>query len=182
MTTTVSPTTVSPTTLSTTSETPTAVSPVRAYDPTPRLADFSAAGRWKGRLSTSVEARRFGFTVAEPTSLGGTDEAANPIEYLLGSLAGCVSVVVETVAGELDVPVAAFESHATGTLDIRGFLGTADVSPHFQQLTLTLALTTSVPEAELADLKDQVRRRCPLLNLLTDAGIDLREVWVVRRP
>ena len=166
----------------TASITTTAVSPVRAYDPTPRLADFSAAGRWKGRLSTAVEARRFAFTVAEPTSLGGTDEAANPIEYLLGSLAGCVSVVVETVAGELDIPVAAFESHAAGTLDIRGFLGTADVSPHFQHLTLTLTLTTPVPESGLVELKDQVRRRCPLLNLLTDAGVDVREDWVVRRP
>ncbi|MEE6273274.1 hypothetical protein V2J56_07930 [Georgenia sp. MJ206] len=56
----------------------------------------------------------------------------------------------------------------------------ADVSPHFQELTLTLALTTDVPEAELDELKALVLRRCPLVNLIKDAGVAIRDVWVVR--
>jgi uncharacterized OsmC-like protein len=149
-------------------------------DPTPRLADFTATGTWKGEFSTAVEARRFGFVVAEPTSFGGTDEAANPIEYLLGSLNGCVSVVVETVAKELGVPIVALATHATGTLDLRGFAGTADVSPHFQHLTLTLELTTDASEDQLAELEAQVLRRCPIFNLIKDAGVDIRDEWIVR--
>ncbi|MEE6296573.1 hypothetical protein [Georgenia wangjunii] len=74
----------------------------------------------------------------------------------------------------------ALETHATGTIDLRGFAGTADVSPHFQELTLTLALTTDVPEAELDELKARVLRRCPLVNLIKDAGVAIRDVWVVR--
>ena len=147
----------------------------------PKLADFTAEASWEGSLSTRVSARQFAFVVAEPPALGGTDEAPNPIEYLLGSLNGCVSVVVETVAKELEIPVTALETHATGTIDLRGFLGTADVSPHFQQLTLTLTLTTPVPESELDELKAQVLRRCPLFNLIKDAGVDLRGVWVLRQ-
>ncbi|MPV36041.1 OsmC family peroxiredoxin [Georgenia subflava] len=144
------------------------------------MADFTAEGSWKGQLSTAVEARHFSFVVAEPTSFGGTDESANPIEYLLGSLSGCVTVVVETVAKELGVTVEALDTHATGSIDLRGFLGTADVSPHFQELTLTLTLTTDVPEAELDELKALVLRRCPVFNLIKDAGVDIREVWQVR--
>ncbi len=148
-------------------------------DPTPRLADFTATGRSTGSLSTAVEARQFGFVVAEPPSFGGTDEGANPIEYLLGSLNGCVTVVVETVAAELGIAIESVRTHATGTLDLRGFAGTADVSPHFQELTLTLTLRTAVPEAELAELKAQVLRRCPVFNLVKDAGVDIREEWQV---
>jgi uncharacterized OsmC-like protein len=146
-------------------------------DPTPRLADFTATGSWRGSFSTDVAARHFGFTVAEPESLGGTDESANPIEYLLGSLNGCVSVVVETVAKELGITVGALSTHATGSIDLRGFLGTADVSPHFQQLTLTLTLTSDAPAEALDELRAQVLRRCPVLNLIKDAGVDLREEW-----
>lgn len=155
---------------------------VPTTDPTPRLAQFSATGTSKGALSTAVRARQFEFVVAEPPSLGGTDEGANPIEYLLGSLNGCVTVVVETIAAELQIAVASVETDATGTIDLRGFAGTADVSPHFQQLTLTLTLTTSATEPEVAELREQVLRRCPVFNLIRDAGVDLREVWQVRRP
>lgn len=148
-------------------------------DHTPRLAEFSVDGRWEGRLSTRVAAREFEFVVAEPTSLGGTDEAPNPIEYLLGSLAGCVSVVVETVAQELGITVESFRATPVGTIDLRGFLGTADVSPHFQDLTLRLELGTPTPEGDLDEFKTLVARRCPLLNLIRDAGVDVREEWVV---
>ncbi|WP_413450157.1 OsmC family protein [Georgenia phoenicis] len=150
-------------------------------DPTPRLASFTATGRSTGSLSTAVEARQFGFVVAEPPSLGGTDEGANPIEYVLGALNGCVTVVVETVAAELGVAVDGVATEATGTLDIRGFAGTADVSPHFQTLTLQVTLTTAVAEAELGELKAQVLRRCPLFNLIRDAGVPVEETWVVRQ-
>src|SRR5690625_6655773 len=96
---------------------------VPTSDPTPRLAQFSATGTSKGALSTAVRARQFEFVVAEPPSLGGTDEGANPIEYLLGSLNGCVTVVVETIAAELQIAVASVETDATGTIDLRGFAG-----------------------------------------------------------
>lgn len=152
----------------------------RTTDPTPRLASFTATGRSTGQLSTAVSARQFGFVVAEPPSLGGTDEGANPIEYVLGALNGCVTVVVETVAAELGISVDGVATDATGTLDIRGFAGTADVSPHFQTLTLTITLTTAVPEEELGELKAQVVRRCPLFNLVRDAGVPIEETWVVQ--
>ncbi|MHB1063724.1 MAG: OsmC family protein [Georgenia sp.] len=146
-------------------------------DPTPRIADFTVAGTWRDRFSTDVTARDFAFTVAEPDSIGGTDEAPNPIEYLLGSLNGCISVVVESVAEELGITVEALSTHATGSLDLRGFRGTADVSPHFQQLTITLTLTSGAPVDALAELRTLVLRRCPVFNLIKDAGVDLREEW-----
>ncbi|WP_324652835.1 OsmC family protein [Georgenia sp. H159] len=151
-------------------------------DPTPRLADFTATGASTGQLSTAVEARHFSFVVAEPESLGGTDEGANPIEYLLGSLNGCVTVVIETVATELGITVEGVRTDATGTIDLRGFAGTADVSPHFQQVTLTVTLATAAAEDELAELRARVLRRCPVFNLIRDAGVDIRETWDVRRP
>src|SRR5690625_7458232 len=74
---------------------------VPTTDPTPRLADFTATGTSTGSLSTAVRARQFDFVVAEPPSLGGTDEGANPIEYRLGSLNGCSTVVGETIGADL---------------------------------------------------------------------------------
>ena len=39
--------------------------------------------------------------VDEPEALNGTDEDANPVEYILAGFAGCVNVVGHLVAKEL---------------------------------------------------------------------------------
>ena len=160
--------------------TTTTTTPVQ--DTTPRLAEISATGRSTGSLSTAVQARQFDFVVAEPESFGGTDESANPIEYLLGSLNGCITVVIETIAAELGITVEAIATGARGTLDLRGFAGTADVSPHFQQLRLDLVLTTTASEPEVAELQARVLARCPVYNLIKDAGVDITETSTLPRP
>ncbi|WP_448072501.1 OsmC family protein [Georgenia yuyongxinii] len=151
-----------------------------AIDTKPQLASFDVSGVWQGGLNTRVEARQFTLVVDEPPAIGGADDGANPIEYVLASLSGCVTVVIRTVAAELGVEVGAVETQASGTLDLRGFLGTADVSPHFQHLDLGITLSTTATAEQLAELQSRVAARCPLLNLVKDAGVDVRETWSVR--
>ena len=40
------------------------------------------------------EVRGFKVTIDEPAILGGTDQAPNPVEYLLLAQAGCLSIVL----------------------------------------------------------------------------------------
>lgn len=151
----------------------------RTRDDRRRPEDFRASGVWQGGLHTRVDARHFAIDVDEPPTAGGADEGANPIEYVLAALNGCLTVVVRTVADELSVRIGSIETDTTGTLDLRGFLGTADVSPHFHRLDLSLTLTTTATEQQVRELRAQVTKRCPLLNLVKDAGVDLRVRWNV---
>lgn len=151
----------------------------RTRDDRPRLETFHTSGVWQGGLHTRVAARQFALDIDEPPAIGGADEGATPIEYVLASLNGCVTVVIQTVAKELGIRVGGIETKAAGTLDLRGFLGTADVSPHFQELTLSVTLTTTAGEQELSELRAQVDTRCPLLNLIKDAGVEPRVTWHV---
>lgn len=157
----------------------TTITSPRTRDDHPRLETFRASGVWQGGLHTRVDARQFALDVDEPPTIGGADAGANPIEYVLASLNGCITVVIQTVAKELGIRVGGIETKAAGTLDLRGFLGTADVSPHFQELTLSVTLTTTAGEQEISELRAQVTRRCPLLNLIKDAGVEPRVAWHV---
>lgn len=157
----------------------TTTSTPRTRDDHPRLEEFRASGVWQGGLHTRVDARHFAIDVDEPPAIGGADEGANPIEHVLAALDGCLTVVVRTVADELGIRVGSIETEATGTLDLRGFRGTADVSPHFQHLQVSVTLTTTATEQQVRELRAQVTKRCPLLNLVKDAGVDLKVRWNV---
>ncbi len=50
---------------------------------------------------TVVKARNFEMIIDEPSNLGGTNGGANPVEYLLASLAGCLNVVGHAVAKDM---------------------------------------------------------------------------------
>ncbi|MHA7142893.1 MULTISPECIES: OsmC family protein [unclassified Arthrobacter] len=130
-------------------------------------------------MTTLVETRGFTFRTDEPVAVGGNDKSPTPMQYVVGAVNGCVTVVIETVARELGIVVEAIDTSSQAQQDVRGFRGTADVSPHFKNFALTVNLRTPVPESELDTFKRQVEKRCPAINLVRDAGVDFNLVWLI---
>lgn len=158
-------------------------SDVRTSDPVPRIKHVRASGVWRGRLATDLRIRDFpSFATAEPIAIGGDDSAPTPMEYVAAALDGCLVVVIETVAAELGLALRALEVDTDATMDTRGFAGTADVPPYFTHLALTVRLSTDAGADAVADLRLQVERRCPALNLITAAGVPVDAEWLVTAP
>lgn len=128
-------------------------------------------------MTTEVRIRNFAFRSDEPVAVGGTDSAPTPMEFVAGAVNSCITVVVETVAAELGVAIRQVETQSTAHMDVRGFRGTADVSPHFVDYVLRVQVVTSAAPPQLAELTAQVERRCPALNLIRDAGIPVNLQW-----
>lgn len=139
----------------------------------------AARGIWRGKLHTDLTSRHFEYATGEPESIGGTDLAPSPMDLFVGGTSGCLSVVVEVVAGELGIAFDSLEIDVDGHLDTRGFLGTADVAPYIQVVDVTVRITTSAGEAELKELKAAASRRCPALGLFRAAQVAINEEWVV---
>lgn len=138
-----------------------------------------AKGSWQGQMRTTVEIRDFSFDIDEPARVGGTDTAPTPMEFVAGALNGCVSVVVEQVAAELGIDFTGLETYSIATQDTRGFAGTADVSPFFHSYRLEVHLETQLQdETTQQELRNQVHRRCPAINLVRTAGVHLDINWV----
>lgn len=152
---------------------------VRGEDSEPWLKRVGATGTWERSMTTLVETRGFSFRTGEPVAVGGNDAHPTPMQYVVGAVNGCVTVVIEAVAKELDITVESIETRSQAQQDVRGFRGTADVSPHFLDFTLTVTVRTPVPEVDLDSFKVQVERRCPAINLIRDAGVDFELVWHV---
>ena len=69
------------------------------------------------------------------------------------------------------------ETHAEGTLDIRGRLGTADVPVHYKAVRLHVGIRTGEPDARLDRLASLVARYCPVDSLVRAAVPDYRVTW-----
>lgn len=111
----------------------------------------------------SVTAGRHSFTVDEPTSLGGTDRGANPLEHLLGALGACQVVTYQLWAKKLGIAVDSVDVQVVGDIDLRGFLGLADdVRPGFDAIHLDVRIAGPEPAERYEELLRQVEQRCPV--------------------
>jgi len=145
----------------------------------PEIKTVQAEGRWKGDYRTDLAVRDFRFVIAEPEKIGGKNEAPTPMEYVLGALNGCLSVVVELVAKERGIVLRDLKISSSGLVDQRGLFGTADVSPHFQSVEVAVTMATSAPSTELTALQREVLKRCPVYNLIRDSKARITVTWNV---
>ncbi|AIE58966.1 OsmC family protein [Bacillus methanolicus] len=142
------------------------------------LIKVSAKGKWDSGVKTNITVRNFpAFSTDEPTELGGSDTAPNPMEYVCAALNGCNGVMIPLVAKELDFSFSGIDFETTGIVDIRGLMGEEGVSPHFQKIRFRVNIQTEESEERIEQLKNEVERRCPVMNLLLDAGVKVDSKW-----
>ena len=67
-------------------------------------ADVIVRGNAKGFVQ-DIEAGRFHIQADEPTSIGGTDAAPTPYDYLLGALGACTSMTIGLYARKKGWPL-----------------------------------------------------------------------------
>lgn len=141
-------------------------------------------GRTAGStMKTVIDFGDYGtITTDEPTAHGGTGEGPSPLQTVLGALCGCEAVTFNRTAADLDFDYSDIEFEAEFTIDIRGRMGRRDVRPHFQTIRVQATVTTQESENRLAEVVEEAERRCPVFNLVVDAGVNVRMVWVRREP
>ncbi|OIJ16348.1 osmotically inducible protein C [Anaerobacillus alkalilacustris] len=148
---------------------------------TKQLLEVETNGKWEQGLKTSISIRDFQpFIVDEPKNLGGTDEGPNPVELVLGALSSCTSVMIAFIAKEQKFSYRQVEFKNTGTLDLQGLMGVEGVSPHFQTVSFEVIIKTDETDERTAKLKEAVEKRCPVMNLLLDAGVKVESNWIKR--
>lgn len=144
------------------------------------LRKVRAGTVWLGGMKTGQHVRDFSFIVDEPEKLGGTDAGPTPLEYVMGAFNGCLLVVIEIVAQEQLFHYEDIVLSSYGTVDRRGLFGTADVSPHFQEVVNDIEFISSESSERLQQLQAEVTKRCPMYNLYVDAGIQVQLNWSIK--
>lgn len=76
-----------------------------------------------GCVEDQTRTQAFVFDNSEPPILLGNNEGANPVEFILHGLAGCMTTTMMLHAAANGIAVDHVESFLEGELDVQGFLG-----------------------------------------------------------
>ena len=91
----------------------------------------------------------FAVDADEPPVLAGTDIGANPVEYLLSSLAACLTTTLVYHAAVRGIEIRALEARVEGDLDLQGFLGLSDeVRQGFEGIRVDYRIDTDPENVE----------------------------------
>ena len=114
----------------------------------------------------------------EPAAHGGTGSGPSPLQAVLGALCGCEAVTFRRTATERGLRYQSVDFEAAFTIDIRGRQGDRSVRPHFQTVRVRAVVVTGEPMHVLAAVIEETEARCPVMNLLRDANVDLQIDWI----
>lgn len=135
----------------------------------------------KGDMKAVIDAGEYGtFVTDEPVAHGGTGEGPSPLQAVLGALCGCESVTFNRTAKEFGFQYSGIDFEGMFSIDIRGRQGVESVVPHFQTIRVQATVSTSESEERLREVVEETEKRCPVFNLITDAGVRTEMVWVRR--
>jgi putative redox protein len=130
------------------------------------------------KVTTEVKAGAHTFFIDEPKNLGGNDKGSNPLNTLLGSLAGCENAIANIVAKEMKFNLNGIDFKIQGTLDPRGLMGDASVKQYFETITIEAVVDTDESNERIQELKEKTDSRCPVFNILKDTNfIKIQSTW-----
>ena len=95
----------------------------------------------------------FVYTNGEPPVLLGKNEDANPVEFLLHALAGCVTTTTVMHAAARGINIEYMSTEQVGDIDLRGILGLDEsVSAGYEQIRFKINIKADCTDEELDDL------------------------------
>jgi uncharacterized OsmC-like protein len=156
---------------------------VAAVEKKPDIANFkfSATNHWiqgghsrtrinefYGACKTQTHRKPFTVEEDEPPVLLGKDKGANPVEYVLSALAGCLTTSLVYHAAARGIKIDEIESSYEGDLDLRGFLGVSDdVRNGYKGIKVTFRIKADAPEETLRELVELAQKRSPVYDIIT---------------
>jgi len=123
------------------------------------VKDFYGAGQEDDTRESMI------FHMDEPPVLLGNNLGANPVEYLLVALSGCLTTSLIAHASAKGIPVKSVESRYEGDIDLRGFLGLSeDVKVGYQNIRVYFKIDADITEAQKEELVKMAQKYSPVFN------------------
>ena len=124
------------------------------------IRDFYGAG-----MEDNSRSRAFEFDNGEPPVLLGNNEGANPVEFLLHALAGCVTTTTVLHATARGIEIRSMSTRLVGEIDLQGLLALDDNVPAgYEQIRIEMNIEADCSDEELDELLAFAREHSPVCN------------------
>jgi uncharacterized OsmC-like protein len=107
----------------------------------------------------------FVFTNGEPPVLLGHNEGANPVEFLLHALAGCVTTTTVLHAAARGIRIESMSTELEGDIDLQGLLALdAAVPAGYESIRIKMDIKADCSDEDLDDLLKFAQQHSPVCN------------------
>ncbi len=121
-----------------------------------------------GALTEDTSREPMVFEIDEPPVLCGSNLGANPVEYLLVALSGCLTTSLIAHAAARGIEIKKVTSRYEGSIDLRGFLGISEEVPvAYQQIGVYFKIDADRSEDEKLELIRMAQKYSPVFNSIT---------------
>lgn len=112
------------------------------------------------------------------------DKMLSPLQYSLGSLAGCEVATLRFLAKQMGLHVGSVEhKKVEGWLDVRGYgKGDPTIPSHFQRVEIEALVETDATDEQLKLLKERVEHQCPIHSMFKASGCHVNSTWISKTP
>lgn len=108
------------------------------------------------------------FEIDEPPVLLGENRGANPVEYLLVALSGCVTTSMVAHAAARGIEIKSVSSRLEGDIDVRGFLGISESVPvGYQEIRIFFKIEADISDEQKEELVLMGAKFSPVFNTLS---------------
>jgi uncharacterized OsmC-like protein len=105
------------------------------------------------------------FEIDEPPVLCGRNKGANPVEYLLVALSGCLTTSLIAHASVRGMEIRKVESRYEGELDLQGFLGISEEVPvGYKNINIYFKIDADLSDAQKLELIEMAKKYSPVYN------------------
>lgn len=117
-----------------------------------------------------ARSKPFVYTKDEPQIFLGHDTGANPVEYALTALAGCVTTTLVYYASAMNVRINKIESTLEGDIDLRGLLGIdKNVKAGYKSIDIKFKIDSDASPQVLQKLMDIAKNHSPVASTIANA-------------
>lgn len=136
-------------------------------NPELKMKDWSAHIQWKHGVQNTVSIRDFdSFLMDEPATLGGTDKAPNPVEYLIGAAGSCFAITFEVMASQQGIQLDSVDVTIEAGLNAAVFLGLEEGDGGILNPVIRLNAKGAASTEELREIAQTALAKSPVLNSL----------------
>lgn len=122
-----------------------------------RIQGFCGAGR-----EDDSRKEPFVFTAGEPPILLGNNEGANPVEFLLHAIAGCITTTVVLHAAARGIRIEKLSTEIRGDMDMRGLLALDDAIPaSYEKIRVEMDIKADCSDEDLDALLEFAHGHSP---------------------
>lgn len=141
----------------------------KEWKPVDMTVTYNGDGAFTATTSSGIT-----FPMEAPVGMGGHGKVANPIQYLVGSLGGCVGVKIILALGDNGIAVEEM------TIGIHG-TRVKTMPAFFDHVHLTITLRADADDAMVSNIIDQtLTRLCPIAAMFAEVGKITAEHRIIR--